>query len=89
MVIGSFLTGLPCGHGPLSLCRPIGCMLSLNKGHVHPILVLLKCGLFGGSPRGVLVGTVTLRACRGCALLRSSLVSGTSLHHNRRAMRGG
>lgn len=86
--MGACLTAVPCIHRPGKLCTPVRCILSLNNGHVHPILVLLSCRLCGRGISSVLPRTTNVRACRGCALLRSSLVSYTSVHEGGPAIRG-
>lgn len=86
--VGSRVTRLRFIHAPRNLCTPIACILSVNKGEVHPMLVLVTCGLCQRSVAHVFGPTAKVRICRGCALLRSSLVSRTSHHHNGRAMRG-
>lgn len=86
--VGARISRLRFAHSPGKLCSPMGCILSLNKGHVHPMLVLVTCGLCGRGIRRVCSPTANVRVCRGCALLRSSLVSETSIHENGSAIRG-
>ncbi len=81
---------LGLGGRPVRLCTPVRCVFSVNKGEVEPELTLLTTSLFASRlDSSVVCPTLKVRVFRTFALVRSSVVSGTSVHHKRPAMCGG